>query len=380
MKDVLKQIRKRFFEVLPKRLMAITLIGLAVALPATSFAADTVKLEGTFGVANVTAGDTQYKKEVNASYDQVVKYQVYYHNTEDENSGKIAQNLRVKIALPTAPGQTQVATATISADNANTVQNQATVHLDRADAYLEYIPGSAVWKHNKGTNENPQIVEEKISDAVVTNGQGLVLENAKPCFNFAATVTVLARVKVSGIKVTKQVRVKGTTAWSTTNTAKPGDTLEYQIAYENAGNVTHNNVLIHDNLPPKLTYVPGSTKLKNSGGVKNVADGVTTTGIIVGNYLPGGAAYVLFEVKVPTADQLKCGVTEFRNVGAARPEGQNFVYNTAITKVDRVCEVKPAVSELPKTGAGSIAGIFGATTIAGAVAHRLFWSRRAVRQ
>ena len=217
-----------------------------------------------------------------------------------------------------------------------------TVNLDRADAYLEYIPGSAVWRHNAGTNEQINIVETKISDEVVYGAGGVFIENAKPCYNFAATVTVLARVRVPGITIDKQVRVKGQTAWTTSNTAKPGETLEYQIAYKNAGNVTHNNVLIRDNLPPKMQYVAGSTKLKNSAGVKSVADGVTTTGIVVGNYLPGGAAYVLFEVKIPAADQLACGMTEFRNVGIAKPEGMNEFYNTAITKVEKECKDVPA--------------------------------------
>lgn len=328
----------RLFNTLPKRMFALSLFGLALALPVASLAADTVKLEGAINVANVTAGDTQYKKAVNASYDQVVKFQVFYHNTEQPDSGKVAENLRVKVAIPTAPGKTQIVRGTISADNANTVQDQATVNLDRADAYLEYIPGSAMWKHNAGTNENPNIVEQKISDEVVYGNGGVVVENEKPCYNFAATVTVLARVRVPGIQVNKYVRVKGTTTWATENTAKPGETLEYAIAYKNAGNSQQNNVVIRDNLPPKMQYVAGSTTLKNSGGTKSVPDGVTVGGVIVGNYLPGGAAYVYFDVKVPGEDQLQCGITEYRNVGVARPEGMNEFYNTAITKVEKKCQ------------------------------------------
>lgn len=336
----MKEMISRFMQVLPKRLVAATAITMAIILPVSATAAD-IRLEGSMGVANVTAGDTQYKDAVNASYDQVVKVQVYYHNREAADSGKVANNLRVKIAMPTTPGQSQVIRGTISADNANTIQDQVNVNLDRPDAYLEYIPGSAVWKHNKGTNENVQIVEEKISDDVVLGANGAVIENAKPCFNFDATITVLARVRVPGVQVTKQVRVKGQTTWTTNNTAKPGETLEYQIAYKNVGNSAHKNVLIRDNLPPKLQYVAGSTKLKNDAGIKNVVDGVTTSGIVVGNYNPGAAAYVLFEVKVPGVDQLACGDTQFRNVGIVRPEGMNEFYNTATTTVTRVCEEQP---------------------------------------
>jgi uncharacterized repeat protein (TIGR01451 family) len=340
----MKRTIKSLFNKLPKRFIAAAAVVTAIALPVSSIAANQVKLEGSLGVANVTAGDTKYARSVDAKYDQVVKLQVYYHNQELPDSGKVANNLKVKIAIPNQPGKTQKVNATIGADNSNTINDQVTVNLDRSDAYLEYIPGSAVWKHNAGTNENVNFVEQKISDNVVYGGQGLVIENAKPCFNFEATVTVLARVRVPGISVDKTVRIKGQKDWTTSNTAKPGDTLEYQIAYKNQGNVQHKNVVIRDNLPPKMEYVTGSTKLKNSAGVKNVADGVTKTGLSVGNYNPGAAAYVLFEVKVPTADKLQCGVTEFRNVGVARPEGMNEFYNTAITRVEKKCEDKPAYS------------------------------------
>jgi uncharacterized repeat protein (TIGR01451 family) len=328
----------RMFNNLPKRLAAAAIVALAISLPAIGLAADTVQIEGALGVANVTAGDTTYKSSVNATYDQVVKYEVYYHNRENPDSGKIAQNLNVKIALPSAAGKVQTATATIKADNSNTVTDTATVNLDRADAYLQFIPGSAVWKHNVGTNDAVNYQETKISDAVVTSG--LTLENEKPCYNFSATVTVLARVMVPGVSITKQVEKKGeTNKWATSNTANPGDTLKYLITYKNTGNSVQSQVVIRDNLPPKMTLVPGTTYLADAShpsGVK-VSDAVTQGGINAGNFGAGANAFVTFEVKVPAADQLACGETEFRNVGVARPQNMNEYYNTAITKVNKVC-------------------------------------------
>lgn len=399
---------KGIFNALSKRLVAVAILAIAVILPVNSVAASAVELEGSLGVANVTAGDTQYKEQVNASYDQVVKVQVYYHNREDENSGKVAQNLRVKIDMPTTPGTNQVVRGSISSDNSNTVNDQVAVTLNRADAYLEYIPGSAVWKHNKGTNAAPQIVEEKITDNVVLAGQGAVIENAQPCFNFAATITVLARVRVPAVKVDKQVRVKGTQTWATTNTAKPGDTLEYLITYKNAGNSQQKNVVVRDNLPPKLTYVAGTTFLANQtnpSGVKYNSDNLTTGGIVIGDYAPGANAFIKFEVKVPNADQLACGMTEFRNVGVVRPEGMNEFYNTAVTQVNKECQPAPEKCPLPgkqhlpkdspeckevtvtpttppatppktptiipETGIGKLGAIFGASSGIGAVVHRV---------
>jgi uncharacterized repeat protein (TIGR01451 family) len=340
----MKRLFSHIVKTLPITLAVAAVSGLAILLPLTAAASDTVNIEGSIGVANVTKGDTQYQHEVNASYDQVVKVQVFYHNRENPDSGKIAENLKVKINIPTTAGTTQKITESTSADNSNTVTDQATVNLDRSDAYLEYIPGSAIWKHNVGTNENIQWHEDKVSDNIVYNGDGLRLEDEKPCYNFSANVTVLARVRVPGIKVVKEVRVKGETAWTTQNTGKPGETLQYQITYKNMGNTEQKSVVIRDNLPPQMQYVAGTTLLKNDAGVKAVADGVTNGGIVVGNYTPGAAAYVMFEVKLPTVDKLKCGVTEFRNVGVARPEGMNEYYNTAITDVTKTCQNQPTYS------------------------------------
>jgi uncharacterized repeat protein (TIGR01451 family) len=330
---------------LPKRFaMAMAVASAVIALPLNSMAAADVRLEGSMGVRNISVDPTsnnQYQESTNASYDQTVEFRVFYHNLEQPDSGKIADDLKVKIDMPTSPNQTQVVKTTISGTNTNTIVDTATVNVGRADAMLEYIPGSAKWQHNPGTRTDSAITET-IADNILLEGR--VLEDAKPCYEYQAYLYFRAKVSVPGIKVDKFVRVKGETQWSTSNTAKPGDTLQYQIAYKNAGNTVHNKVLIRDNLPPKMQYVAGTTQLKNDGGLRNVADGVTTTGIYVGNYNPGAAAYVLFEVKVPSADQLACGKTEFRNVGVARPEGMNEFYNTAITVVNKECANVPAYS------------------------------------
>jgi uncharacterized repeat protein (TIGR01451 family) len=324
------------FNNLPKRLAAAAIVALAISLPAIGLAADTVQIEGALGVANVTAGDTTYKSSVNASYDQVVKYEVYYHNRELPTSGKVAQNLNVKIALPSAAGKAQTATATIKADNSNTVTDTATVNLDRADAYLQFIPGSAVWKHNVGTNDAVNYQETKISDAVVTSG--LTLENEKPCYNFSATVTVLARVMVPGVKVVKQVeKANESNKWAKTNTANPGDTLKYKITYQNTGNTKQNAVVISDNLPPNMTVVPGTTHVYNPNDVLDKTNNIAKGGLDLGNYSPGAGAVVTFEAKLPAADKLACGDTVFRNVGVAQPTGMQQYFDTATTTVTKVC-------------------------------------------
>ena len=339
----------RMFKRYAKQLAAAGIVALALTFPAVSFAAETVKLEGSLGVANVTAGDTAYKQSVNAGYDQVVKMQVYYHNTELPDSGKIANDLTVKINVPTGAGTTQTVTSKISAANAsNTVNSTATIKLDNTQEYLQYIPGSAVWRHNTGTNEHVTYTEQKISDAVVTNGAGLRLEDEKPCYNFAATVTVLARVMKPAVQVTKEVeKASETGKYSHANSVSPSEVLKYKISYKNNGNTDQADVVIRDSLPVKMSLIPGTTYLYNStnpNGVKYNSDNITHGGIVVGGYKPGGIAYITFEVKAPAADVLTCGQTTFTNVGVAQPKGMNEFYDKADTTVNKVCVNTPVYS------------------------------------
>jgi len=330
----------RLFNSLPKRLFAGFLLFLAAMLPIATSAASMVTIEGSMGVANVNAGDTQYSPSVNAAYGDVVKLQVYYHNKELPDSGKNAQNLKVKIDLPSTPGKVQKQTATISSDNSNTVTDSTTVNLDRSDAYLQYIPGSAVWRHNTGTNDNKNEVNTTVSDSIVTSGAGLRLEDEKPCYNFSATVTVLARVMVPGVSIDKYARVKGTHDWQKDITAKAGDTVQYEIVYKNTGNQEENSVVIGDKLPDGVSYVPSTTYLANDSAIngKSVADGVTTTGIGIGNYAPGANAFVMFDAKLPTADKLKCGDNLLRNIASAQPKGMDYFWNAADVHINKKCE------------------------------------------
>jgi uncharacterized repeat protein (TIGR01451 family) len=365
-----------------------------VALPLHSMAAYSVQLEGAIGVANVSKGDTKYVPSVNASYDQVVEVEVYYHNREDPNSGKIAQNLRMKIDMPTTVGKTQVIKETTKADNsANTVTGQATVNLDRTDATLDYVPGSAEWKHNVGTNDNIQYRTDKISDAVVTSSQGLVLENEKPCYNFSATVTVLARVHVPSVGITKKVRKSGTTDTTVTDlNGVPGETLDYVVTIKNLGNENLSNVYIRDALPKGVTFVPGSVKqfygtLSGAPMTANEEKSFFSGRVNVGTLTPGAQANIVFQAVVANQDALTCGTNTLKNIAVVDTDQTGEYNNSATVTVNKVCqEVKgvttPTVTpqaSLPKTGAGNIAGIFGATSVAGAIAYRLFIGRRLAR-
>lgn len=337
----------RIRKVLPKRLFGLAVIAIAVVLPVSSISAASIALEGSLGVANVTAGDTQYKESVSASYDQVVKVQAFYHNRENPDSGKVAEDLKVKISFPNQAGKAQTVTTRISGNDTNVVEDFVTVNLNRDDAYLEYIPGSAVWRHNAGTNEDVKIVEQTISDDVVTKAGGLVIEDAKPCYNFAATVTVLARVKVPSVGVTKKVRKAGTQDATTTNlSVAPGTRLEYVVTAKNLSNTDLTNVYLRDPLPKGLTFVPGTAK-KYYGEYKGTvmtaaeAEAFFTGKKNVGTLKPGASAFITFEATVANVNDLECGKHALKNIAVVDTDQTGEYNNSATVVTTKVCEDVP---------------------------------------
>jgi uncharacterized repeat protein (TIGR01451 family) len=333
-----------------KRLFGLAVAAIAIALPVSSISAASITLEGSLGVANVTAGDTTYKPSVNASYDQVVKIQAFYHNRENPDSGKIANNLNVKIDIPEQPGAVQTVTTTIKGDDTNVINDSVTVNLGRDDAYLEYIPGSAVWRHNAGTNENVNIVEQVISDNVVLGEGGVVVENAKPCYNFAATVTVLARVKIPSVGVSKKVRKAGTQDATTTNlNVAPGTRLEYVVTAKNLSNTDLTNVYLRDPLPKGLTYVAGTAK-KYYGSFNGTpltaeeANAFFNGKKNVGTLKPGASAFITFEAQVAESKDLACGAQSMKNIAVVDTDQTGEYNNSATVNTSKECANVPAYS------------------------------------
>jgi uncharacterized repeat protein (TIGR01451 family) len=416
----------------PKRLFArisfAALLLLAIMVPVVVLAAGDVKIDSTVGVANVTAGDKAYSQAVNAKYNEVIKLQVSYRNVENATSNKVAEQVRLKIDVPTAAGKAQAVKSSINGYNTNAIDKQVMVNLERDDATLQYIPGSAVWKHNTASSGDPKFTEQKISDEIVSGAQGMVLEDQKPGSDHDASVTVLVRVMTPGVKVTKQVELSGeSNKWADSNTAKPGDTLKYLIGYQNTGNVAQNKVIVRDSLPAHVSIVPGTTSIVNTtnpNGVTIPSDNIANGGIDIGNYAAGANAYITFQAKVDAVDKLACGDNVLRGTTGVQPQNTSEYFASAVTTANRDCAANPtppasnpnptppaqsptptptpppattptspsppasstptptptpsAGSGLPSTGPGDVIGLFIGATVIGTFVHR-FVIRRFAR-
>lgn len=152
---------------------------------------DQVLLEGSLGVANVTAGDTKYVVGVAADTGQVLKFQVYFNNLEPDDSNKVARDVTVRLALSGTAPEFRM-NMTVKGGNTAEVDSSAIVEVPAAMT-LTYLRGSAVWRHNTGSSDSPHWVDTPISDDVM--GSGYNVGDVQPHFTTAGTVSVLMRVE-----------------------------------------------------------------------------------------------------------------------------------------------------------------------------------------
>ncbi len=338
-------------------LLAVSLFGFVQAVTSAP-----VLMEGHVQSLNVTAGQTTYQDTTSAKIDEVVQVQLWHHNREMP-TGEKAKNTVVKFGVPNQQGKTQVISGSSTSDNGNTISDTTTVNLSVDRARVEYIPGTAKFRYNKGAASGDVSCQTgvdfppercyttvTISDNVVSGGVNLDSVRGGPltgCNAFHETVTIQVRVKADVVSVNKYVRHKGqdASAWKVSTTAKPGDELEYLIRFKNEGNTQLRDVKVGDNLPKYNSYVNGTTMLQNGenpNGVKITSDNITKGGIDVGHYNPGAVGYVWFGAKLdPISAYEKCGTYDVRNVGVVRPAGMNEFYNTAQVLIDVECKEEP---------------------------------------
>lgn len=342
----------------PKRFYAIAMmIALAVIVPAVTFAwgpsrttFTTEKPAGYVTFNSITnnpahgdernfvqvkeagADNSTYVDNINLNPGKEYTVFVYYHNNAASNlnaSGKgIALNTSAKVQLPAVVSKGSNGTKAvgyISSSNANPTQVWDDISFrnsSNGDIALRYVPGSAKI-FNKGATNGATL-----SDSIITTGATIghdALDGKVPgCNEYAGYITFNIKADQPNFTLSKQVRIAGTTEWKESVEAKPGSTVEYQLRYENTGTTKQNNVVLKDTLPQNLSYVTGSSWLKNVSNpqAKQLNDDLTTsTGINIGHYDPQSVAYVKFSAKVNSNEAAFCETTTLKNV--ARVETAN---------------------------------------------------------
>ena len=278
---------------------------------------------------------------------------LYVHNNNPNARKAVAEGVKATFSLPTTVSNSQTIIGYLDATNATPSHMWDEVTLKSSNEfYLEFVSGSAKFNNKSEAGQERTF---NIPDSVITSGATLgydTMDGKLPgCYQYSGVLTIDVKVHNSvAAKVSKQVRLKGTTTWSESVEAKVGDEVEYQIEYVNLLSEEIKNVMIRDVLPSNVEYVQNSTYLYNSNyqsGVLLKDNTVATTGINIGDYKANGNAYVRFTGKV-VDNSMTCGKNQLVNWASATVSGsaiKNAVYkddaSVFVDKNDDSCKDKP---------------------------------------
>jgi uncharacterized repeat protein (TIGR01451 family)/LPXTG-motif cell wall-anchored protein len=290
--------------------------------------------------ANTNAGG--WTDEVNVENGKEYYVRMYVHNNAAANLNLVAQNVTAKFNVPNYESNRIQIDGYLSSSNAKPTQvwDQA-VFNSNSKFSLNYVSGSAMYTNNVFTSGTG------LPDSVVSSGATLGYNkmdgNIPGCFQYDGFVTFKVKAVKSDFDVQKTVRASDSTdkTFKENVSVKPGDKVDYQIYFKNTGGTQLKDVVIKDTLPQGMTYVPDTTYLYNSDGLRKVADGVTAGGMIIGGYQPGGDAYIKFTAQVAANDKLPvCGTNTLTNTAKATTS-TGSKDDTAVVTVPKEC--KPVV-------------------------------------
>jgi uncharacterized repeat protein (TIGR01451 family) len=293
----------------------------------------------------------------------------FYHNNANptlnsaaENQRGIARNARIRAEIPSVVPQGSTGTAGnvfLSADNANPGQVWDTIRMSNGsdgDIAVRFVQGSATLTNFANNNPSDQTQRTfNLPDAIV-GPSGTLLGfnqmdgNLPGCNEYSGFVMFNIKAVQPNFELNKQVRIPGSGAagWSNSVTVNPGDKVEYLLTYRNTGSVIQENVVVSDILPAGVTFVPGSTRLSTTtASNQEVQDGITTTGLNIGNFAPGSTAHVWFTAQIGTAEELGCGTIRLVNTGRVdTPNGATTDTAEVIVELEE-CVTPPVDPEIP---------------------------------
>ena len=271
---------------------------------------------------------------VDADPGDEIEFLVYYHNGAADAPENIARNVRVRATVPSNKSNSHTVSASISADNAETVASSdkggnVTIDLSESQA-LEYVSGSTRWFPERSTSG------QSLPNGILSGG--VDLGDVRGCWNFAGFVKFRVRVTEDIIEpedgvleIEKEVRNNSSsTSFRESVDAEPGDTVEFRITVT-ARDGKVEDVIIRDIIPSGLIEDDDSIRV-NGGSVSSAS--LFGSGYEFGDLFEDDDVVIIFEAEVASASFFDSGTHTVTNTANARGENVSTVQDTAQVKVD----------------------------------------------
>lgn len=300
-----------------------------------------------------------------------IQMRVYIHNgasVEGNNNGtgpSVAKDVKVKVAVPTTAATNFTPSATISASNAPSVNDTATINCNDKKVKLNYVAGSAA-QSSIGTGR------VALGDEIVSSGVS-VRSQATPgsvygCWDERVYVILTVQVEevVEPVQVPKPAEVPKPAVVATCDmfAITPGDNRSIRVtAFKyTATNATFKNAVIN--------WDAGKTNVSTAA--------ITDDKKVIGqsySYKADGTYQVNVTVKFATEGNKE------QVAGVENCQQQvTFTAQTAPVVGPPAAPTAPVAqpTTLIAAGAGSMIATFAATAVAGTVIYRMYLNRRLV--
>lgn len=307
-------------------------------------------------VGQINADVTQLTNETEVVPGHQYLVYIYFHNNASSTYNDSAHNHSgVAVATKMAssfstvltPSEKAKITATITANNSNpgSVWDEAYMTTTYPKVLLHYVSGSAKiyndWKMNGAI----------MPSSLFTEGGTLLglneLNGVIPgCEEYHGVVTYVLQADELKGTIDKEVSADGVN-YSTSVDATPGSEVFFRLTVKNAGDVALTNATVIDNMPEKLTLVPGSVQFSanNSGTWESLSDNITVDGYNFGTIGTGNFINIVYKAKV--SEDVDCNGLSLVNVASLTYDseskfGDNDNSSTAVNvKRDDCEEPKP---------------------------------------
>jgi uncharacterized repeat protein (TIGR01451 family) len=314
---------------------ALAVAGFFAAGAATATASGPIfnNLSNDYPTLQVAKAGEQWSSSTSAQVGDTVNLFVWDHNTQVNTT---ANNVNIKVSLPTAIETSHVPSASVSADNAQTVTGTATVNV-----------GTVLYKNVNGTMTPVSWPQGVNPDDVVTS-RGVNLGNQGGCWTYAQAVIIQVRIEgtAPNVNVNKQVQLDNGPAYSDSANANPGDVVNFKIFLQNTGNGTGHLAQIIDTLDSRLTYVPNSSLIKTKVNNNDVYTNYSDANIQINGSTfkwsfgdmaprPDAALYLQFQARVANKDAFQVGTTTIQNCAIGAFAGVNANSNCVNVIVTR---------------------------------------------
>lgn len=292
-----------------------------------------------------------------------------------------AYNTKAYVVMPNTASKSIEVQGQITASNADRVWDSVKFISDR-NFNLEYVTGSAKIINNANPNGM------KLSDSIInasgaTIGYNSLNGQIPGCFEFDGYVSIVVK-PIFNITVDKKVQLDGTSGWSESVTAKPGQKVNFAIKYTNSTGYNVANFAGNDVMPKGFKYIENTLTIyneKNPNGLvlANAGDFFKAgKGLNLGDYAAGADFIVSYSAYAPEDKDLYCGNNTLTNsaygsfgkLDGVATSKYGVVKDTAVVQIKSTKDCDPSTPpKLPQTGPGEVAMTVlavGATATAGA--------------